>query len=482
MSNAVAQTKKAVGTLVLAVKNSDPTTAKGRSNLMTGGVKAGSQAVSQNYGGIAKTGADSLTKFTTNGNTMAPYIAAAVIGGAGVGAIAKGVALKAAASAGQHPGAAPTPGTTAPGAPSSGNPVDPATVAALKSAVPGLTDAAAATYAGMGYTPEALTAMMAQPGTTADTLNNVAATATTTGDTSLLSQLTTAAGALLPIGVAAWQANYSKNNVQNPSQFVVDPVTGKVVSSSVQTSAGTTTDLGTATSALNTTATTGLANVSAEQQKLYDTAGANKGGYVQSVVDPLQKSAGEALARQQQSNALRGLTGSSLADESLSNTREAGATAVSDATSKALAASMGLQSTLAAGQTTTATAQENLGNTIANQNLAAMNKGSATNTAATAAGAAKNAITGQAISGASPLLATTGNALASIISNGATWAWDAAKGLWTDTFGNTSASAPAPDMPIDPNAAIPVYPTAPAVDPNAVSTVNNPFSTTSALA
>jgi hypothetical protein len=317
----------------------------------------------------------------------------------------------------------------------------------MMTAMPGLTAASANALAASGVAPSDLSAAAAN-GATADTFNTAASSLSTTGSASGVSTALQAAGIVLPAVLANYAVNTVKNAQVNPSQYVVDPTTGQVISSSVVGPGGTTTNLGAATSNLNTAATTGLANVSAEQQALYNQAGANQGGYVQSVIAPVQAQAGQSLAQQKESQALRGLSGSSLADQSLSNTGLAGSEAVSNATAQALQSSLTLQGNIASGQSATAVNQSGLGTTIANQNLAAMKMGTVPAASQQASNTAVSNAQGSALSGLSGALTSAAGTAATnaIVSGGVQWVKDAATGLWKSATGLLSSTQPPPDL------------------------------------
>ena len=265
-------------------------------------------------------------------------------------------------------------------------------------------------------------ASTALPAATSAAINSQAAAA----GMSPTSFLATAAGkAILGAGVSALAgglaANQVQNNQINPSQYIVDPVTGQVISSSVVNNQGTTSTGNAQTTALNNTAQAGLsgnltnfqsqlAPLTNQLSTLYNTEGANKGGYVQSVVNPVKQAGAAAYGTQVQNNALRGITGSSLANESLTNTANTNANNVANATAGALQSSLGLQqgTTNAQAQLAstgynaglgTAQAQEGLGTTITNQNLALMGKGQVAQTAGAANANQLSQAQGNAISG-----------------------------------------------------------------------------------
>ena len=238
--------------------------------------------------------------------------------------------------------------------------------------------------------------------------------------------LSSAAGkALISAGISGiaggLAANQVANNQINPSQYVVDPTTGQVISSSVVNNQGTTSTGNAQTTALNNTAQAGLsgnltnfqsqlAPLTNQLSTLYNTEGANTGGYVQSVVNPVKQAGAAAYGTQVQNNALRGITGSSLANESLTNTANTNANNVANATAGALQSSLGLQQVTTNAQAQlastgynaglgTAQAQEGLGTTITNQNLALMGKGQVAQTAGVANANQLSQAQGNAISG-----------------------------------------------------------------------------------
>jgi len=226
-----------------------------------------------------------------------------------------------------------------------------------------------------------------------------------------------------------------KANQVNPSQYVVDPTTGRVVASSVVGANGATTSLGTATPALNTAATTGLSTVANQQAGLFSAAGANQGQYVQSVVDPLRQQQSAGYGALLQSNAQRGLAGSSLGDQSVTNYLTDSGRAIADTTAAATQQSLGLQSGISSNQATTAVQQAGLGTTIADQNLAAMNKGQVAQQAGAANATQLNTATGNMITGVSNALGgPNGLSTPPMPSypnpNGGQWQYNSSTGQW----------------------------------------------------
>lgn len=106
-------------------------------------------------------------------------------------------------------------------------------------------------------------------------------------------------------------------------------------------------------------------------------AGANQGGFVQSVVDPVQQMVNQSYGSLIQDQQNRGIRGSSLASDALANFDYTAGRALSDATASGLQQSLGLQSQLVGNQLQAGLAGINaqsglLGaqNTINQQNLA----------------------------------------------------------------------------------------------------------------
>lgn len=277
------------------------------------------------------------------------------------------------------------------------------------------------------FTPEVMAALSAA-GTVKNTglLDSIAkATGLSVSD---ISKLATAG-----LGLAAYSVVSQPQ--QNQSQYVVDPVTGKVTSSSVTGPSGTTTsldpritnlqnqylaqntaNLGELTTNLAPvkTAQTGLAS---QYQDLYQKAGAGQGGYVQSVIDPLKQQAATEYGNLVQNQGMRGLGGSSIATGALANYTTDTGRAIADATAKATQESLGLQqgiTTAQAGltrdQLNTMLAQFNAGDTsnagvlkaagmITDTQLAAMRMGTTGAAATTAGQTAQRDAQGRIISG-----------------------------------------------------------------------------------
>jgi hypothetical protein len=97
-----------------------------------------------------------------------------------------------------------------------------------------------------------------------------------------------------------------------------------------------------------------------QYQSLYDQAGGNEGGYIKSVVNPLIQANDFQYGKTKQDFGLRGLGGSSFSSAALGNLATTGGQAVSDATAKAIEASIGIRSGLTTDQVNNAKAQQAL--------------------------------------------------------------------------------------------------------------------------
>lgn len=102
------------------------------------------------------------------------------------------------------------------------------------------------------------------------------------------------------------------------------------------------------------------ADVLGKVQSLYGQAGANQGGYVQSVTDPVRKAAASAIGNETLNQGLRGIRGSSFGEQNLAAITTDAGRQIADATAKATQESLGLQSGLAGQELTTAGAQSGL--------------------------------------------------------------------------------------------------------------------------
>ena len=274
----------------------------------------------------------------------------------------------------------------------------------LMNAVPGLTTQSAMNWANQGYTAADMANIASQGVSVAD-LNAAAAQfptqagliqgpagapsavsgpspaqqAASQAGKSLLGTGSPLLDKVLGIGLAAAPSalayNAATKSYIDPSQFVVDPLTGAVVSSSVVTPSGTKTSLDPRVTQLQNQVSAGLTPIEANLQNLYARAGQEAGGYVQSVVDPLTAQAAGEYGKLVSGMGARGLAGSSLAGQELANFTTDTGRAIADARSKALMESLGLQQGLTTAQLQPLAAKRDLAAQIADVNLQAIGRG-----------------------------------------------------------------------------------------------------------
>ena len=184
--------------------------------------------------------------------------------------------------------------------------------------------------------------------------------------------------------------------VQDPSQQVTD-ANGNVLASTTTTATGTKTSLDPQIATLQASGLAGTdaaltaynnaqGTVTDNNNSLYNAAGTNKGAYVDSVTAPMKALASTNYGNMVNSDALRGMAGSSLANESLTNYTNDTNQAIGNATAGALQQSIGLQSGINQNQsgvnaglntaaTTAAGTQLAEAGNIANQDLSTMQLG-----------------------------------------------------------------------------------------------------------
>jgi len=307
-----------------------------------------------------------------------------------------------------------------------------ATAQSLINAVPGLTTQSAMNWAAQGYTAADMANIAAQGVSIAD-LNAAAAQFPTqagligapagapavAGPSPIQQAASQAAKGLLNtgnpmldrvlgIGLAAAPSalayNAATKSYIDPSQYVVDPLTGKVVSSSVVTPAGTTTSLDPRVTQLQEQVGAGLTPIQTNLQNLYTQAGQGAGGYVQSVVDPLTAQAAGEYGKLVSGMGARGLSGSSLAGQALANFTTDTGRAIADARSKAVMESLGLQRGLTTDMLAPLTAKQQLAGQIADVNLYAMGRGATGAAAGATQAQQQQSALGRALSGMSTAL------------------------------------------------------------------------------